>query len=256
MDHNLDLLKANSHPQTNEFLESNLKRSLIPCISKPTRITHKMASLIDNIIASAKAHCNYVPYILVDDISDHMPIVVKLRNQNKSMKGQRTVLHRKLDSPALEKIGQDINATNWPELLSDLDANNSFNLFHEKLIAALIRDPWITTGILRSLKRQKQLYKEMLQSKTNVSTFRYKSYRNCLQKIIRRNRQHYLHDKCKEFRQNGKKFWQLINKIIGRENNKQNTIESLKVDNLIKYDSESITNSFNEILLLGGRKTS
>ena len=256
MDHNLDLLKAN------EFLESNLKRSLIPCISKPTRITHKMASQIDNIMASPKAYCNHVPYILVDEISDHMPVVVKFRNQNKSMKGQRTVIHRKLDSQALEKIGQDINVTNWPELLLELDANNSFNLFHEKLIASidthapektlrlgrktLIRDPWITTGILRSLKRQKHLYKEMLQSKTNVSTYRYKSYRNCLQKIIRGNRQYYLHEKCKEFRQNGRKLWQLINKILGKENNKQNTIESLKVDNILKYDSESITNSFNE----------
>ena len=88
----------------------------------------------------------------------------------------------------------------------------------------LIRDPSITTGILRSLKWQKQLYKEMLLSKTDVSTFRYRSYRNCLQKIIRSNRRYYLHDKCKEYRQNGRKLWQLINRIIGRENNKHNTI--------------------------------
>ena len=170
--------------------------------------------------------------------------------------------HRKLDSLAFDKINQDISGENWPELLSKLDANDSFNLFHEKLITSidnhapektlklgrksLIRDPWITTGILRSFKWQKQLYKEMLLSNTDVSTFRYRSYRNCLQKIIRSNKQYYLHDKCKEYRQNKRKHWQLINRIIGRENNKHNTIESLKVDNLIKYDSESITNSFNE----------
>ena len=90
IDHKLDLLKTNSHPQTNEFLELNLRKSLIPCISKPTRITHKTASLIDNIMASSTVHCNHTPYILVDDISDHMPIVVKFRNQNKSMKGLKT----------------------------------------------------------------------------------------------------------------------------------------------------------------------
>ena len=261
IDHNLNLLKANSHSDTNEFLELNLRKSLIPCISKPTRTTHKTASLIDNIMASSTAHCNHTPYILVDDISDHMPIAVKFRNQSKSMKGQKTVKHRKLDSLAFDKINQD-SGENWPELLSKLDANDSFNLLHEKLITSidnhapektlklgrksLIRDPWITTGILRSLKWQKQLYKEMLLSKTDVSTFRYRSYRNCLQKIIRSNRQYYLHDKCKEYRQNRRKLWQLITRIIGRENNKHNTIESLKVDNLIKYDIESITNSFNE----------
>ena len=72
IDHNLDLLKANSHPQTNEFLEFNLRKSLIPCISKPIRITHKKASLIDNIMASSTVHCIHTPHILVDDISDHM----------------------------------------------------------------------------------------------------------------------------------------------------------------------------------------
>ena len=262
IDHNLDLLKANSHAQTNEFLESNLRKGLIPCISKPTRITHKTASLIDNIIASPTAHCNHTPYILVDDISNHLPIVVKFRNQSKSMKGQKTVKHRKLDALAFDKINQDISGENWPELLSKLNANDSFNLFHEKLMTSidnhapektlklgkrsLIRDPWITTGILRSFNWQKQMYKEMLLSKTDVSTFRYRSYCNYLQKTIRGNRQNYLHDKCREYRQNGRKLWQLINRIIGKENNKQNTIESLKIDNMIKYDSESITNSFNE----------
>ena len=63
---------------------------------------------------------------------------------------------------------------------------------------------------------------------------------------MRSNRQQYLHDKCTEYRQIRRKLWQLINRIIGKENSKHNTIESLKVDNLIKYGSESITNSFND----------
>ena len=86
----------------------------------------------------------------------------------------------------------------------------------------------------------------MLLSKTDVSTFRYREYRNCLQRLIRKNRQDYLLGKCKEFRQNGRKLWQLINKIIWKENNKLNTIESLKVDNITKYDGDSITSCFND----------
>ena len=83
------------------------------------------------------------------------------------MKGQKTVKHRKLDTLAFDKINQDISGEHWPKLLSNLNANDSFNLFHEKLMTSidnhapektlrlgkksLIRDPWITTGILRSL---------------------------------------------------------------------------------------------------------
>ena len=150
--------------------------------------------MIDNIIASPIAHSNHSPYILVEDISDHLPVLVKFRNQNKSLKGLKTVKHRKLDALAYDKIKKDISGENWPEIMSHLDANDSFNLFHEKLMSSIdkhapertlkigkksmIRDPWMTTGILRSLKQQKQMYKEMLLSKTDVSTYRYRSYRN------------------------------------------------------------------------------
>ena len=93
--------------------------------------------MIDNIIASPIAHSNHSPYILVEDISDHLPIVGKFRNLSKSLKGQKTVKHRKLDALAFDKINQDISGENWPELLSQLDANDSFNLFHEKLITSI-----------------------------------------------------------------------------------------------------------------------
>ena len=317
IDHNLDLLKANTHPQTNKFLELNLRKSLIPCISKPTRITHKTATLIDNIMTipyiqsnqnpfilvedisdhmpilvrfrniskptrithktatlidnimtSPSIQSNQNPFILVEDISDHMPILVRFRNQNKSMRGYKTIKSRKLDSQAITNIETEISNMDWTRLLKDLNTNDSFNLFHNTLtnsidihapettrkigMRSIIRDPWITNGILRSLTRQKRLFKEMLVTKTDISTFRYRSYRNSLQKIIRNNKRCYLHGKCVEYRTNGKKLWQLINRVIGKETNKLNSIESLRINNLITYDGETITNTFNDFFAIVG----
>ena len=164
----------------------------------------------------------------------------------------------------LAKIETDLNNIDWPGLLTDLDTNDSFNSFHNTLTdsidrhapektrkigkRSIIRDPWITTGILRSLKQQKQLFREMLTTNTDVSTFRYKSYRNNLQKIIRNNKQNYLHNKCVEYKNNGRKLWQLINRVIGKETNKLNSIESLRIDNLISYDGEKLpTPSMNSL---------
>ena len=59
LDHNLDLLKCHLNQPTNDFLELNLDRKLIPCISKPTRITNKSATLIDNIMISRSLQGNY-----------------------------------------------------------------------------------------------------------------------------------------------------------------------------------------------------
>ena len=35
MDHNLDFLKCENHRMTNEFLESNIDKNLLPCITRP-----------------------------------------------------------------------------------------------------------------------------------------------------------------------------------------------------------------------------
>ena len=105
-----------------------------------------------------------------------------------------------------------------------------------------IRDPWITKGILTSLDRQKKMYQEQLHSKSAVSTHKYRRYRNLLKSTIRKSKQVYLHDKCVEFRQDSRKLWKLVNKIIGKNNNKTETIDSLRVDNILKHDPDSITN--------------
>ena len=39
MDHNLDLLKASIHEDTQEFLDINFEKNILPSITRPTRIT-------------------------------------------------------------------------------------------------------------------------------------------------------------------------------------------------------------------------
>jgi len=48
-DQNFDLLKYNIDKNTKELLDSFISTGFLPTITKPTRITHKSATLIDNI---------------------------------------------------------------------------------------------------------------------------------------------------------------------------------------------------------------
>ena len=41
MDHNLDLLKAMVHKDTQDFLDINLNENLLPCITHPTCILQR-----------------------------------------------------------------------------------------------------------------------------------------------------------------------------------------------------------------------
>ena len=102
----------------------------------------------------------------------------------------------------------------------------------------------MTKGILRSLNRQKSLYLEHLTHKTDVSTNKYKTYRNHLKKIIRSSKQTYFLNKCKAFKQDSRKLWQLINNTLNKKPIKNVGIESLKIDNIPRYDAKSITTEF------------
>ena len=258
LDHNLDLMKTHIHKQTSEFLEMNLSNDLTPCITKPTRITHTTATLLDNIFVSPKLQQNVSPFILTEDISDHLPIIALLGNQKKSLKESMTIKVRNLSEDKIQHIKDDLDMIEWEEILKNQNCNTGFTTFHQTLCESInkhapeeirklsykkqIRDPWIMKGILTSLTKQKRLYREQLHAKSAVSTHNYRRYRNLLKSIIRKSKNSYLHDKCLEFRQDSRKLWKLVNKIIGKNNNKTETIDSLRIDNILKHDPESITN--------------
>ena len=82
MDHNLDLLKAIHHKNTQDILDINFDNELLPCITRSTRITKSTATLIDDVFVSRKLHESFDSCVLVHDISDHLPSRVNLHNQN------------------------------------------------------------------------------------------------------------------------------------------------------------------------------
>ena len=79
MDHNYYLLKSSEHKRTQYFLNTQLDKELFPTITRPTRITQQSATLIDNIFVSMNLHKKYESAILINDMSDHLPILTLLR---------------------------------------------------------------------------------------------------------------------------------------------------------------------------------
>ena len=194
LDYNLDLLKSHLNQPTNDFLELNLDRELIPCISKPTRITNKSATLIDNIMISRSLQGNYASFVVIEDISDHFACLVVLKDQNKSIKGPKYIKTRNLDDQKIANIVVTLQEYNWIEILRSLNANDGFNTFHSTLITIIDkivpeteirlsksktpRDPWITKGMLQSIQKQKKLYLEQVCDTTKMN--KYKVFRNQL----------------------------------------------------------------------------
>ena len=72
-----------SHPESNDFLLMLNSYFLLPCISQPTRITERSATLIDNMFSNTYA-MNAISSSLASKICDHLPqfLIVDNRKVN------------------------------------------------------------------------------------------------------------------------------------------------------------------------------
>ena len=87
MDHNLDFLKTTRHPTTQDFIDLNLTSGLFPTVTRPTRVTHNSATLIDNIMTSRNLYDTCRIGILILDISDHLSCLLVVPHLKK-VKGE------------------------------------------------------------------------------------------------------------------------------------------------------------------------
>ena len=136
MDHSLNLLKTNTHKDTQDFLDINFNNNIFPCITQPTRITKSMADLIDNVFISQQLHKSFDSCIVIYDISDHMPSIVNLHDQKHDKSIPLEFNCRKLTDDKIKDINNLLIQTNWTTL-DKIDINRAFNGFHEKINSTL-----------------------------------------------------------------------------------------------------------------------
>src|SRR3989442_392726 len=112
-DFNLDLIKSEIHPPTNEFFNNLLSYSFFPTIHNPTRICDSSATLIDNIFIN-KTQFAYDSAIIYNDISDHLPIAIHSCNSMNNVKPAQPVkTTRSFDSNNIEIFNMALKNLDW-----------------------------------------------------------------------------------------------------------------------------------------------
>ena len=109
--------------------------------------------------------------------------------------------------------------------------------------------PWITIGILRSLKQRSMLHRKFLRAKDQVrkSTLqtRFKIYRNMLVTLIRRSKQNYFNKYFQDNIRNLRKTWCGIKNIIQIKNNNGNSPSCLLDKGISITNPSEIASIFN-----------
>ena len=103
--------------------------------------------------------------------------------------------------------------------------------------------PWVTPGILKSIKTKSHYFKlcKLGAIDRNLNN----RYRNKLNSVIRQAKQYYLHKVFRDSTNNIKETWEIIRKLLSGKPSAK-SIKSLLVDNVAITDSSCIAESFNE----------
>ena len=197
-DFNVDLVKYSSDLNTSIFYDLLSSHNFRPLVLQPTRVTSKTTSLIDNIFIN-DVSCRSYGGNITASISDHFfqfsltDIFENPRHKGKIKYGrdfrnfnkrefQETLEQTDWSRIVNEDQGTDQSYTNFYRKLEDiLDLMAPYRKLTQKEIK-LQTMPWITRGILVSMKVRDKLYKQIKlqkqEAERDILSYRYKRYRN------------------------------------------------------------------------------
>ena len=259
-DQNLDYLKISQHATTAKFLEVNLASGLLPCILKPTRVTHTSATLIDNIYVSNSLSNNSKSCIILSDISDHFPCLTMITEANIESRNPLVFKARKVTTEAINRINQRLSDYDWT-ILDNLCTNSCYDKLLDNIIYCLdqecpektvvipynkiIKEPWMTEGLMKSANERDKLFKKCTGlDKSHPRHQAYITYRNKYNALKRKARHDYYYQQINEYRQNIKKLWGVLTHMIGKRNDKSLVNDSFLIDGKTVTDPQVISNSF------------
>ena len=256
MDHNIDLLKGVQHTPTH-------KLDLLPIVTRLSRITNQSATLTDNIYVSEQLHRNFKSVILLDDMSDHMPLLAMLKQTQLLNKEPFMFKSCCLNDSKLKTANHKLMQKDWIGLLTGMTSNTKFNQFCDTVnqvldevapvktirISAKRRyvEPWMTRGLEDSSKVKLKLYKKSIQKgSTKEDQNNYIQHRNVYNELKRKVKHDYYQPKCKAFKDNSKKLWALINNTITKIKHEGTIIPHITVGGIKQSRLKTTTNSFDE----------
>ena len=137
-----------------------------------------------------------------------------------------------------------------------LDEMAPFKRLTKKEVS-LKQRPWITTGILISMKKRDCLYKDMAKETNNhnkvILTNLYKYHRNKIVSLIRVSKKKYYSDFFEEHNTNIKKTWEGIREILNVSKKKSTNIRNIVDGESTLIDTKGITNALNKFYVNIGK---
>ena len=278
-DININLLNCDKHLPTSTFLDSCISNGLLPHITLPTRVTHSTATLIDNIfIKSSQPNICLSSGVIKTLISDHYPCFVNIKCCLKTPQNPKYYTFRPITNHNLNKFISDLNKENWSNIVNNHDSNTEsklqnfiyvYNKLYEKHFPIKhVRfkkykhknNPWITKGILNSIKTKDRIYCKYLKEKDLLKKqIIYDSlvtHKQILTKVLKQAKLNYWKSTFEDSKLNLKQTWNNINKLIGKGQNKGSLTKDFRLCSDNPSNKAYLANKFNNHFVNAGTKLS
>ena len=260
-DFNLNMLSLEVDVSVRRFIDCMYSVSLIPIITRPTRITEHSQTLIDNFFLHNPT--NYFASTLLSDISDHFPIILICKDVFSSgpIREGIQVRFRQINDRTLNNFYNEISSHSFNDVLDQHDVCSATNKLCDVLFKCYdnkcpiktktlsYKDkikPWIDSELKVLIKRREKYFILYRQSKLDGNIYR--TFRNYVTKKLRLAKAGYFSMKFELYKSNMKKTWEMINELI-----KPNDVAGRKCPKIIVNDCELSTseacNAFNDFFV-------
>ena len=267
-DFNVDLLKFDTHSETRDYYDLLSANGFRPLILQPTRLSSKSASLIDNIfINDIETYSNGGN--ITTSISDHFPQFCLLdifenKYFKKEVKYGRSYKHFNQN-----EFENELKKINWNRILQGKNSEEALEFFFktiERLLDEmapicrlskkeidLLKRPWITFGLLKSINERDSIYKKIAKEKDPVVkeelSKSYKTKRNLIKILTRKAKRDYYTTFFEENRTDIKKTWEGIRNIVNINKKSRVSPTILNYKNEIKSNKMDMAESFNDFFV-------
>ena len=234
-DMNLNLINYQHHQKTNDYYNLLISNSYQPMITNPTRITDHTATLIDHIWTNNLESERNSSYILVTDISDHLPCIFIEHDSNRSTNSAKYVKYRPITDKNREYFIRNVKKTEMALKFHTTNSNTSTQTKYSDYFAHLNRlyatsfptkpkkihhkylsKPWIDTELQRLIKKKNRLFSKKTKTNTASASQNYRDCKNELAQKLKKAKTEYYHKKLYQETSTLKQKWDCLRELINR----------------------------------------
>ena len=257
-DWNINLLNIDSHKESQDFVDIMFSHYFIPTITKPTRVSKRSGTLIDNIFCNTDSEDTFsLSGILYTDVSDHFP-VFHIDFSNCMSVSNKTFKKRVYSTEKMNSFSNTLCSKTWDHIIENNDVQSAYSMFHNDISDVYNacfpmkvfkcgyrnRKPWLSDGMKQRIKIKNKLYRKQKLSGKSEDDILYKRFRNKLNKLLADAEREHYEKLMIENGQNLKKSWNILKQIMNKCK-KSKSCSKFKINGIATTDKNKIANGFN-----------